>query len=167
MTEPLSVETIVEAGLCMVCGLCRSVAPECICIDMNSHVAEDPRVDHPLAEAELELINQLGPGLSVEGRAPLRESPKARWDTVWGPALAMVKGHATDPDVRFRGSAGGALSALGIHLLQSGEVDFILHVAAARARPMRSEARVSTTPADLLSRARSRDAPAAALGDLI
>src|SRR5258708_36819208 len=150
MTEPLSVEAIVEAGLCMGCGLCRSVAPECIRIEMNSHGAEVPRVERPLARRALELINQLCPGLSVEGRAPPQESPKARWDTVWGPALAMVKGHATDPDIRFRGSAGGALSPLGLHLLQSGEVDFILHVAAARARPRRSGAGESSTPAQVL-----------------
>jgi coenzyme F420 hydrogenase subunit beta len=165
--SPLSVEAIVEAGLCIGCGLCRGIAPDAIRIDMSAQGALIPLVEHPLTDQQLDLINQVCPGLRAEGRRPEQESPAARWDTIWGPAIAMAKGYAGDPEVRFRGSAGGATSALGIHLLASGEVDFILHVRASRSLPMRSEAHVSSTRAEVLEGAGSRYGPVAPLVDVM
>ena len=169
MPDPtlLSVESIVDAGLCIGCGLCRSVAPNAIRIKMSAEGAEIPVVERPLTESQLGLINRVCPGVRVEGRRPETESPAARWDTIWGPAIAMAKGYATDREVRFRCSAGGGTSALGIHLLESGEVDFILHVRASRSLPMRSEAHVSSTRAEVLEGAGSRYGPAAPLVDLV
>ncbi len=159
----LSIEAIVDAGLCIGCGLCRSIAPGAIRIEMSPQGAEMPVVRHSLAEKELALINQVCPGLRVEGRRRDRTPPATRWDTIWGPALAMVKGYAADPEVRFRCSAGGGTSTLGIHLLGSREVDFILHIRASRSQPMRSEAHVSRTRAEVLEGAGSRYGPAAPL----
>jgi coenzyme F420 hydrogenase subunit beta len=164
---PLSLEEIVEAGLCIGCGLCRSIAPESIRIEMSPQGAEIPVVERPLTDRELGLINRVCPGVRVEGRRPESEHPAARWDAIWGPALVMAKGYAADPEIRFRCSAGGGASALGIHLLESGEVDFILHVRASRSRPMRSEAQVSFTRAAVLEGAGSRYGPAAPLVDLL
>lgn len=50
---PLSIEAIVEAGLCIGCGLCRSIAPDAMRIEMTPQGAEIPKVRHPLTEAEL------------------------------------------------------------------------------------------------------------------
>ncbi len=163
----LSIETIIEAGLCIGCGLCRSIAPDAIGMEMRPDGAEVPVARRPLTDRELGLINETCPGVRVDGRRPETESPAARWDTIWGPAIAMARGYAGDPEVRFRCSAGGGTSALGIHLLEAGEVDFILHVRASRRQPMRSEARVSRTRADVLESAGSRYGPAAPLVDLI
>lgn len=134
---------------------------------MSAEGAELPVVKRPLSERELGTVNQICPGLRAEGRRPDSEARAARWDTIWGPALAMAKGYAGDPEVRFRCSAGGGTSALGIHLLESREVDFILHVRASRAAPMRSEAQVSVTKADVLEGAGSRYGPAAPLVDFM
>jgi coenzyme F420 hydrogenase subunit beta len=166
MTEPLSLEAIVEAGLCIGCGLCRSIAPDRIRMALNGQGALVPELEQPLAEDQLALINRVCPGLRVEGRLPENESPAARWDDIWGPALAMASGHAADPEVRFRASAGGGASALAVYLLESGEVDFILHVAASRRMPVRTEAHQSFTRADVLEGAGSRYGPAAPLVDL-
>lgn len=167
MTEPLGLEAIVEAGLCIGCGLCRSIAPDRIRMALNGQGALVPELAQPLDAGRLALINRVCPGLRIEGRLPENESPAARWDDIWGPALAMASGHAADPEVRFRASAGGGASALAIHLLKSGEVDFILHVAASRGMPMRTEAHRSFTRADVLDGAGSRYGPAAPLVDLV
>ena len=134
---------------------------------MSSEGALLPVLETQLGERELAAVNQVCPGVRVEGRRPESESAAARWDTIWGPAISMAKGYATDPEVRFRCSAGGGTSALGIHLLESREVDFILHVRASRSQPMRSEAHVSATKADVLEAAGSRYGPAAPLVDLM
>lgn len=163
----LSIESIVEAGLCIGCGLCRSIAPDAIRLEMSPQGAEVPALERPLTESELGRVNEVCPGVRVEGRRPDVESPAARWDTIWGPAISMAKGYAADPEVRFRCSAGGGTSALGIHLLEAGEIDFILHVRASRTRPMRSEAHVSFTKGEVLEGAGSRYGPAAPLVDLV
>jgi coenzyme F420 hydrogenase subunit beta len=163
----LPLEAIKEAGLCIGCGLCRSIAPDAVCMEMGPEGAELPMLRRPLTDRELRLVNRVCPGIRVEGRRAETESAVARWDTVWGPAVAMARGYAGDPEVRFRCSAGGGTSALGIHLLGSGEVDFILHVRASRARPMRSEAHVSRTRAEILEGAGSRYGPAAPLVDFL
>jgi len=165
--RPLSLEAIVESGLCIGCGLCRSMAPDKIRMELNRIGAVVPQLEGVLDAGALALINWACPGLRAEGRRPEQESPAARWDTIWGPALAMAEGHARDPDIRFRCSAGGGTSALGIHLLESGEVDFVLHVAASRTQPMRSEARLSFTRAEILEGAGSRYGPVAPLVDLM
>ncbi len=163
----LSLEAIVEAGLCIGCGLCRSIAPEAIRMEMNAEGALVPAAGTALTRDQVERVNQVCPGLRAEGRRPDMESPRARWDTVWGPAILMAKGHAADPDIRFRCSAGGGTSALAIHLLESGAVEFILHLRASPAQPMRSEAQVSRSRAEVLAGAGSRYGPAAPLVDLL
>jgi coenzyme F420 hydrogenase subunit beta len=167
LSSLLSIDAIVDAGLCIGCGLCRSIAPGAIRMELSPQGAEIPVSAGDLEDAELRLINEVCPGLRVDGRRPETESSAAIWDTIWGPALAMVKGYAADPDVRFRCSAGGGTSALGIHLLESREVDFILHVRASRALPMRSEAHVSRSKAEVLEGAGSRYGPAAPLVQLM
>jgi coenzyme F420 hydrogenase subunit beta len=163
----LSIEAIVEAGLCIGCGLCRSIAPDAITMEMSSKGALLPVVRNPLGNDELGVINQVCPGIGVDGPDPETLSVGTRQDTIWGPALLMAKGYAGDPEVRFRCSAGGATSALGIHLLDSREVDFVLHVRASRTQPMRSEAHVSATKAEILEGAGSRYGPVAPLVNLL
>ena len=56
------------------------------------------------------------------------QSKDAASDLIWGPAEHLAIGYASDPDVRYRGSTGGVLTALGQYLLESGRAKFILHV---------------------------------------
>ena len=46
--------------------------------------------------------------LKVEGPDPAASAADTQWDAIWGPALRIAKGHAADPEIRFRSSAGGA-----------------------------------------------------------
>src|SRR5262249_25124048 len=64
----LSIERIIEAGLCIGCGLCRSIAPSSIAMEMSPEGAELPVLRQPLSDRELSSVNQVCPGLRVEGR---------------------------------------------------------------------------------------------------
>ena len=134
MPPPASLQSIVTQGLCMGCGLCQSMAGAArVGMRMNGEHGERPVVMTPLDAATLSAINQTCPGIHCQG--PGTEDPLAaevEIDPLWGPTVWMATGHATDEEVRFHASSGGALSAIGRFLLDSGEVDFILHVAAAR-----------------------------------
>jgi coenzyme F420 hydrogenase subunit beta len=162
----LTVEHIVASGLCIGCGLCRAIAgPDRLEIAMTSKGRERPIVRTPLDTATLERINAVCPGTHVDGAASGAQSNDAATDLIWGPAEHLAIGYASDPDVRYRGSTGGVLTALGQYLLESGRVKFILHVAASKTAPMRTERRVSFDAASVLGGAGSRYGPAAPLID--
>ena len=166
--EPIPIEQIVESGLCIGCGLCQSIAGQGrIRLVMTPEGRERPAVMDPLDRQTLALINAVCPGVTVVGPDPKAVDARAKWDAIWGPAIRIVKGHAGDPQVRFQASAGGGLSALAIYLLEKGEVDFILHVAASRQTPMRSERHLSFSRAQVLEGAGSRYGPAAPLIDFV
>jgi coenzyme F420 hydrogenase subunit beta len=163
---PLALEAIVEGGLCIGCGLCRSVAgADRIQIVLTPEGRERPVARAALDMQTLELINAVCPGTRVEGAAAGAAASRVPADVVWGSAQELAIGYAGDPAVRHRGSTGGVLTALGQFLLESGRAKFILHVAASAAEPMRTERRLSFDSASVLEGAGSRYGPAAALVD--
>jgi coenzyme F420 hydrogenase subunit beta len=165
----MNIDEIVTAGLCIGCGLCRSTAgAETIDMVTTPEGRERPVALKRLSPEMLATINQVCPGTRIEGARAETLPDDARTDLVWGPAIPrlMAIAYAGDPEVRFRGAAGGVLTALGQHLLRSGEVELVLHVRSAPDAPMRSLATVSETPDAVLEAAASRYGPAAVLEDL-
>ena len=162
---PLTLEEIVGNGLCIGCGLCRSIAGRNqIDLVMTPQGRERPLVRRPLERADLERINAVCPGTRIGG-TDTAACNTAMHDTVWGAAERLSIGYARDPLVRFRGSTGGVLTALGQFLLSSSRVNFVLHVGASRSAPMRSERRLSFDAAAVLDGAGSRYGPVAVLTD--
>jgi len=165
MTDIHSLESIVAAGLCMGCGLCQSIAgADRVRLRMDREQGERPVVLEALDAATLNTINDACPGIHCEGiQGEL--APEVEINILWGPTIWMATGHATDEAVRFHASSSGALSALGTYLLESGQVEFILHVAASRDAPLRSAAHLSFSTAQVMEASGSRYGPAAPLTD--
>ncbi len=162
----LTLEEIVEGGLCIGCGLCQAVAAAGrIRVVLTPEGRERPVAPHALDAATLGRINAVCPGTQVPGAAAGAAGSGAAHDLVWGPAEHLAVAHAGDPDVRYRAATGGVLTALGQFLLASGRVKFIVHVAASREDPIRSERRLSFDAASVLEGAGSRYGPAAPLVD--
>jgi coenzyme F420 hydrogenase subunit beta len=162
----LSLNEIVEGGLCIGCGLCRAMTEAGkIHMVLTPEGRERPVAHDGLDAAALERINAICPGTRVEGARPGTQSAQAMYDVVWGYAERLAMGHAGDPEVRYRASTGGVLTALGQFLLTSGRVKFVLHVAASATEPLRTERRLSFDAASVLAGAGSRYGPAAALVD--
>ena len=162
----LSLEEIVAGGLCIGCGLCQAMAGAgAISMVLTAEGRERPVVRDGLDAATLERINAICPGTRVEGGRSETQSAQASYDVVWGYAEQLAMGYAGDPEVRYRASTGGVLTALGQFLLTSSRVKFVLHVAASSAEPLRTERRLSFDAASVLEGAGSRYGPAAALVD--
>lgn len=167
MADALTLEEIVTAGLCIGCGLCESLAgKERVTLAMTDGGVERPFVMTPLDHETLARINAVCPGVVVPGPDPAEVPADAGHDLVMGPSAGMVIAHAADPDVRHRGATGGVLTALGQFLVESGRVEFVLHVTASADRPMRSHAKLSFDAAEVLAGAGSRYGPAAPLTDM-
>ena len=103
------------------------------------------------------------PGRADAAHAKLEAALGATVRSIFGDYYRLVEGYAGDPEVRFIGSSGGVLTALAIHLLETGAASAIVHVAASAGHPLRSEAHVSRTRSDVLQAAGSRYGPAAPL----
>ena len=158
---------IVEQGLCIGCGLCQSVAGE----DRVRVTKTSSGYLHPVIEGELDhdtvdRIYEVCPGTRIEGLPQRLVEPDTRHDNVWGPWRRIVRAWAGDPEIRFEGSTGGVLTALGQYLLTSGRVEFILQVKTSAAEPSFGDPTLSFTEADVFEAAGSRYGPAAALTDI-
>jgi coenzyme F420 hydrogenase subunit beta len=158
---------IVEQGLCIGCGLCQSVAgPKTIRVTKTPEGYEHPVVIGNMSHATVDVIYDVCPGTRVDGLPAGLLEDDTLVDDVWGPWRRISRAWAGDDQVRFEGSTGGVLTALGQYLLRSGRVDFILHAKASTVEPSFGERTLSFTEAAVLEAAGSRYGPTAPLIDI-
>jgi len=87
--------------------------------------------------------------------------PAANYDeAAWGPVLEVWEGHATDPELRFSASSGGAVSAIALHGIESGDAAGAVQVRARKDQPLLNETVISESRADVLAATASRYSPA-------
>jgi coenzyme F420 hydrogenase subunit beta len=78
----------------------------------------------------------------------------------WGPVLELWEGYASDPEVRFQGSSGGAATAVALHCLADEGMHGILHIAADPQVPYLNQTVLSRSRDEMLAATGSRYAPA-------
>ena len=157
-------ETICRSGLCIGCGLCESVAGrDAVEMRLVSPGFLRPKQKAPIPPETMAKILKTCPGVVIDGDAA---EDTALEDPVFGPGVSVWRGRAADDEVQFRAAAGGALTALGMYLLDHGKVDFVLHVGAARDAPMQTERKLSFSAGEVLDGTASRYGPAAPLVDV-
>jgi len=159
MAQPQSVQEVVNAGLCIGCGLCEALAPARW--KMTYILAGRLRPARIGVGSDVEIL-QCCPGAVAR---PVDEAAP-RQDDIWGGYHQMQEAWAGDADIRFRAATGGVLTALGVHLLTSGQAAFILHCAADPVAPMRSRWCMSESPDQVIARAGSRYGPSDTLAGL-
>lgn len=160
----LTLDGIVKAGLCTGCGACAAVLPPGrVRMAMSSDGFLRPVAARGLSELDEQAVRAVCPGIGLSHPSPAPRDSAATipYHPVWGPIGGLFAGHAADPEIRRRSSSGGVLSALLIHLLESRQVDFVVHVRAAADDPLRNDAVISTTRDEVALGAGSRYAPAA------
>lgn len=117
-----------------------------------------PLVLKPLPASATTEIAQTCPGVKLEHPAGIKS-----YHSIWGPLVSVQTGHAMDPELRYRGSSGGVISALAVHLLTTGKVNFVAQIAGSQRDPLANELQVSRTRDDVIRAAGSRYAPSAPL----
>lgn len=118
------------------------------------------RTGQPLACTEEDLLSvcpgagtELARSIPVEGIGPDIVAAN-------GPTIEVWEGHASDPELRFSGSSGGALSALAAYCLDEGGMNGVLHVGADPDDPFKNRTVLSRTIEELRQNSGSRYAPA-------
>ena len=152
---------VVRGRLCAGCGGCAAVAPAKIGMALEPPGYARPVQHAPLSDEEERTVAAICPGLRLDQAAGGRPD-----DPLWGPHLGVWTGHATDPALRHAASSGGVLSALLVHLLETGAVEFALQVAADPANPLGNRTVLGRTAAEVTAAAGSRYAPSAPLAGI-
>jgi coenzyme F420 hydrogenase subunit beta len=157
---PRDIADVAAQRLCSGCGVCAYLAPGSI--EMVDDLAQGRR---PLQLASVN-DRDVATALAACPGAALRHDPQQfPADAApsllpeWGPVLELWEGYATDPELRFGGSSGGAASALSLALLEEG-AGGVLHTAAREDAPLLNETVMSSSRDELLARTGSRYAPA-------
>ena len=165
---------VVDWRLCIGCGACAYICRDDQ-VQLFDFFAEGIR---PVVQKEncdgcrecLDVCPAVGSGLTDPSRSGVPHSTLKGEQQVsleeWGPVLEIWEGYAIDPEVRFQGSSGGALTALSAYCLESAGMHGVLHIAQDEEDPLRNRTRLSRTRAELLAAAGSRYAPASACDHL-
>jgi len=158
------INTVVSKGLCTGCGLCAGLTnQDTVVMRMNASGFLRPVQLQPLALSIQGVLARSCPGVVVEHDDAERS---VAHDVLWGPVLSSYTSYASASDFRWRGSSGGAISALLWHLLATKEVDGVAHIAVDPERPLENMVVISRTQEDVLRSAGSRYSPAAPLSNL-
>lgn len=152
----------VERGnLCTGCGGCALIAPDAVRMEMRDPGYLRPVQTGVLTSAKDAQIARICPGLGQTVQAEGRTD-----DVLWGPYVSMHTGYATHTPLRHTASSGGGLSAVLVHLLESGQVDGVIQTGADRLVAVANVAVVSDTADGVLAAAGSRYAPSSPLAGL-
>ena len=163
MTRTRSIAEIVATDLCIGCGLCEALTGGRVKMAMTPAGSLRPSpVDGFTPTEEAQLVAAC-PGAVAEARTDA--SPHS--DPVWGAYRYMARAWAGRPEVRYEGATGGVLTALGMHALRTGRVDFVLHMGADPERPMRSRWVISESEESVRANTASRYGPTAPLAGLV
>lgn len=159
----LDIETIKKNGLCSGCGLCAGLAGGAdapIVMDDSPEGFRRPKTVAPVPQALAKLIDTVCPGANI------RHDPaqlEADYHPVWGPVVATRLGWSADLALRRNASSGGGLSAILTHLLDSGEIDYVVQTAVAIDSPVRNARVISRDANEVFRSAGSRYAPSSPL----
>ncbi|WP_306132215.1 Coenzyme F420 hydrogenase/dehydrogenase, beta subunit C-terminal domain [Roseivivax marinus] len=152
-------DAVLSGNLCTGCGGCAAVAPDAVTMRMTTAGVLRPDTGgRPLPVPARDRVAAIcpGAGLTLEGGAR-PEHP------LLGPYLRISAGHAIDPELRRAASSGGVLSAMLVHLLETGTVARVWQTGPDPARPIANRTVQSTTANEVKAAAGSRYAPSAPL----
>ena len=148
---------IIEQGMCIGCGICQSICdPGQLKMKKVTSGYFRPIVESPLSHEQVDRIMDICPRTRVDGLTEEQINIAAADDDVWGWVADCYFSHAKDPEIRHMASTGGVLTALALYLIESSEVDFILHAREPRDEPIFGEACISRTRQDVLNASGSR-----------
>ena len=146
---------IVDRGLCTGCGTCVGICPAG-CLQFDSEAEEPVQVAECLSCG---LCLAVCPGEEV----PLREleavflgSQRKTPDDFIGVFRRVVKGCATDAELRRRSASGGMTTAILLHALETGKIDGAVVTGMDIQKPWRVRPFIARTPVEIVQAAKSK-----------
>lgn len=166
MSKIRNIEDIVDWQLCLGCGACSYICPQdqIKLIDiLETGIRPERAVTASCNDCNDCL--QVCPSHSVDF-GELKRHPDyqatvdKKTESNWGAIVGIWEGFASDREIRFKASSGGALTAISQYCIEKGNHDLVLHIGEDPNDPVRNRTRVSKTKKELLDSAGSRYSPA-------
>ena len=158
---------ITEHAMCIGCGICRSVARRGrIAFEVVQNGTFRPIADPALTHEEMDRIMDICPGTRVDGLPEHEIHPDSQVDDVWGVWRGIYACWSAEPAVRHQAATGGVLTGLGLYLVESGEVDFLLHAGVPDEYPAFGMQHVSRNREQIIQGSGSRYGPTATVIDV-
>lgn len=166
---------VVDWRLCIGCGACSYICPDDR-VRLVDFVAEGIRPTLTAGDCkDCTDCLKVCPGVQTDF-TPLAKTThnrpkdvpttKTDFNENWGQVLEVWEGHASDPEIRFKGSSGGVLTALAAYCVEQAGMAGVLHTGQDPMEPVLNRTRLSSTRADLLATSGSRYAPASVCNGL-
>jgi coenzyme F420 hydrogenase subunit beta len=154
---------VVDWRLCLGCGACAYICPEQK-VKLVDFLDEGirPVIETASCGSCRECLD-VCPAVQSDFRSNvLRPNSDSRdsFTNEWGPTVAIWEGHAVDPEIRFKGSSGGVLTAIGAFCIEVLGMHGVLHIAQDPDDPLRNCTRLSRIRPELLAATGSRYSPA-------
>lgn len=158
--HPKNVKHIAAWRLCTGCGACVAVCPE-----------HNIRLVNVIDQGLRPILNssrcqncgecvKVCPGAEISHQ-PFNSETIPQLRRGWGPVLEVWQGYATDPEIRYKSSSGGVVTALALYCIEKKQACGVLHIAAKRDAPLQNTPVFSTSRQELLAAIGSRYCPAA------
>ncbi|HEU4687975.1 MAG TPA: Coenzyme F420 hydrogenase/dehydrogenase, beta subunit C-terminal domain [Vicinamibacterales bacterium] len=160
--SPKTLGEVVDWGLCVGCGACAyACKPGGIRMVHVEHEGFRPVFDDPACRECTDCV-AICPGARVNGNLEIGSLPKPQEaDHEFGPTLEIWEGWASDPEVRYKASSGGLLSALSLYCIEQGGFGGVIHAGMDPATPWMNRNHVSRDRDGIMARTGSRYAPSA------
>lgn len=166
MSGKTSANEVCPPLLCLGCGLCSYVFdPSEVAMADLDDIGLRPVFSPGLSDRSKRLAKSLCPTLATDfGQLTRRSDYTPAVDKIternWGAITGIWEGHAADEELRFKGSSGGALTAISLYCLQELGHHGVLHTGENPDDPLRNKTRMSRSRAELLAVVGSRYSPA-------
>lgn len=145
---------IVPRDLCTRCGMCAAVCPQnAVILENDGYPKRDP--ERCIACG---IVEQACPGRGVN-LPKLTEQITGMpysWEGGLGTFRDAFVGFASDPNIRSSATSGGIVTALLVHLLDSGVINGAVVVTSDDAHPEKTKAILAKTRSELIASAQSR-----------
>ncbi len=150
-----SLSKIIEDGLCHRCGSCVGICPTGV---FGLDKEEYPIVERLSSCTDCDLCVKVCPGDELDVHELHQQNfgvPQNLGD-VHGVFQSAYLSYAEDPVLRDRSSSGGSITALLIHLLNTGQIDGAGVIASDEGEPWKGKPMIARTPEALLASTKSK-----------
>lgn len=159
-TAICTVQGIADWRLCLGCGACSYICPD---RKIELIDALDEGIRPIVSDAQCGPCRsclEVCPALENDHRTlNLRRGIEPSLKEDFGPVLEIWEGYARDEEVRYRGSSGGAITALALYCLERRHAHGVLHLQGDPADPVRNRTWLSRSRDELIAGTGSRYAP--------
>jgi coenzyme F420 hydrogenase subunit beta len=110
-----------------------------------------PEFSSEITKKEINQIKRCCPGIHIESRYKIK--------SIWGETNSVKEAWASNDAIRKKAASGGVISSLAIYLLESDQIDAVLHVGTSEESCLYNEMKISCNRDSVINNAGSRYAP--------